>query len=192
VRHHVEVFDGFDAVVVPSGSCVGSVRHQHAMVARRFGDAPLAARAETVAAHTYELSEFLVDVLGVVEVGAYFCGPGTSRRAGDSPPSGWRCGTLGRVMSSPRRFRAATRAARLARPLWRRKGRITTLPGSRWTTVRGAPLPPPQTFHEWWRGRYHREGGDPRSDPRCAGPIPSKRRRTARLSAFGRARRRVG
>ena len=67
VRHHVEVFEdaGCDAVVAPSGSCVGSVRHQHAMVARRAGDAALAQRAEAVAARTYELSELLVDVLGV-------------------------------------------------------------------------------------------------------------------------------
>lgn len=74
VRHHVEVFDtaGCDAIVAPSGSCVGSVRHQHAMVARRAGDDALAARAEAVAARTYELSEFLVDVLGVDDVGAYY------------------------------------------------------------------------------------------------------------------------
>lgn len=38
VRHHVEVFSGAaDVVVAPSGSCVGCVRHQHAMVARRGG-----------------------------------------------------------------------------------------------------------------------------------------------------------
>lgn len=61
VRHHVDVFESsaFDAVVAPSGSCVGSARHQHAMVARRAGDEALAARAEAVAARTYELSEFL-------------------------------------------------------------------------------------------------------------------------------------
>ena len=29
VRHHVEVFEPYDVVVAPSGSCVGSVRHQH-------------------------------------------------------------------------------------------------------------------------------------------------------------------
>src|ERR671938_504906 len=51
VRHHVEVFenalaDGADAVVAPSGSCVGSVRHQHATVARDAEDDELAARAE--------------------------------------------------------------------------------------------------------------------------------------------------
>jgi L-lactate dehydrogenase complex protein LldE len=77
VRHHVEVFDqaladGCEAVVAPSGSCAGSVRHQHAMLARRAGDEALAARAEAVAARTYELSELLVDVLGVTDVGASY------------------------------------------------------------------------------------------------------------------------
>jgi len=81
VRRHVEVFEqalaptsgggaGAEAVVAPSGSCVGSVRHQHAMVARRFGDEQLGTRAEAVAARTYELSELLVDVLGIEDVGA--------------------------------------------------------------------------------------------------------------------------
>jgi L-lactate dehydrogenase complex protein LldE len=72
VRRYVDVFSAYDAVVAPSGSCVGSIRHQHAMVARRAGDPALAAAAEDVAARTYELSQFLVDVLGVDDVGAYF------------------------------------------------------------------------------------------------------------------------
>jgi L-lactate dehydrogenase complex protein LldE len=72
VRHYVEVFEGCEAIVVPSGSCTGSIRHQHAMVARRYGDEALARRAEAVAAHTYELSQLLVDVLGVEDVGAYY------------------------------------------------------------------------------------------------------------------------
>jgi L-lactate dehydrogenase complex protein LldE len=72
VRRHVEVFEPYKAVVAPSGSCVGSVRHQHAMVARQAGDEKLAARAEAVGARTYELSELLVDVLGVEDVGASF------------------------------------------------------------------------------------------------------------------------
>ena len=72
VRHHVEVFEDCEVVVAPSGSCVGSVRHQHARVARRAGDEALARRAEAVAAKTYELSELLVDVLGVEDVGASF------------------------------------------------------------------------------------------------------------------------
>jgi L-lactate dehydrogenase complex protein LldE len=72
VRHHVETFEDCDVVVAPSGSCVGSVRHQHAMVARGAGDQALAERAEAVAARTYELSELLIDVLGVEDVGAYY------------------------------------------------------------------------------------------------------------------------
>jgi L-lactate dehydrogenase complex protein LldE len=72
IRRYVEVFSGADAVVIPSGSCAGSVRHQHAMVARRAGDEALAQRAAAVAARTWELSELLTDVLGVEDVGAYY------------------------------------------------------------------------------------------------------------------------
>jgi L-lactate dehydrogenase complex protein LldE len=72
VRNFVKAFDGYDAVVTPSGSCAGSVRHQHAMVARRTGDAHLVHDVAVTAARTYELSEFLVDVLGREDVGAYF------------------------------------------------------------------------------------------------------------------------
>jgi L-lactate dehydrogenase complex protein LldE len=74
VRNHVATFGRaeVDAIVAPSGSCVGSVRHQHAAIARQHGRAALAAQAEELAARTYELSEFLVDVLGVTDVGAYY------------------------------------------------------------------------------------------------------------------------
>jgi L-lactate dehydrogenase complex protein LldE len=72
VRNHVDTFAGYDAVVVPSGSCTGSIRHQHAQLADAAGDAALAAAARETASRTYELSEFLVDVLGVTDVGATF------------------------------------------------------------------------------------------------------------------------
>ena len=82
VRRYVEVFEGSEVIVVPSGSCTGSVRHQHAMVARRFGDEKLAKRAEAVAARTFELSELLVDVLGVEDVGAAGAGAMASTGTG--------------------------------------------------------------------------------------------------------------
>src|SRR3990170_5560434 len=41
VRNFVESFAGYDAVVTPSGSCAGSARHQHSIVARRAGDSRL-------------------------------------------------------------------------------------------------------------------------------------------------------
>ncbi|TVT54993.1 (Fe-S)-binding protein [Amycolatopsis rhizosphaerae] len=72
VRGFAEAFAGYDAIVTPSGSCAGSVRHQHGIVARRSGDPRLAERVAELGPKTYELSEFLVDVLGVTDVGAYY------------------------------------------------------------------------------------------------------------------------
>jgi L-lactate dehydrogenase complex protein LldE len=72
VRNFTEAFDGYDAVVTPSGSCAGCARHQHGIVARRSGDAALAKAVERTSPKVYELSEFLVDVLGVEDVGASF------------------------------------------------------------------------------------------------------------------------
>jgi L-lactate dehydrogenase complex protein LldE len=72
LRSFVRAFDGYDAIVTPSGSCAGAARHQHEIVARRSGDAGLVAAVERTAPRTYELTEFLVDVLGVTDVGAYF------------------------------------------------------------------------------------------------------------------------
>ena len=72
VRTFVDAFAEYDAVVTPSGSCAGSARHQHSIVARRSGDPALTAAVAETAPKIYELSEFLVDVLGVTDVGAYF------------------------------------------------------------------------------------------------------------------------
>ena len=72
VRTFVRAFEGYDAIVTPSGSCAGSARHQHSIVARRSGDPGLAAAVAEVSPRVHELSEFLVDVLGVEDVGASF------------------------------------------------------------------------------------------------------------------------
>jgi Fe-S oxidoreductase len=72
VRTLVDAFEGYDAVVTPSGSCAGSARHQHSLVARRSGDPALEERVASLGPRVFELSEFLVDRLGVTDVGAYF------------------------------------------------------------------------------------------------------------------------
>ncbi len=59
-RRFARVFGGFDAVVSPSASCVAMVRGQYPGLV-----------GETVP-NVYELSELLVDVLGVEDVGATF------------------------------------------------------------------------------------------------------------------------
>jgi L-lactate dehydrogenase complex protein LldE len=72
VANHVRAFAGAEVVVAPSASCVASIHHQQAAVARRAGEHALADEAAALAARTFELSQFLVDVLGVTDVGAYY------------------------------------------------------------------------------------------------------------------------
>src|SRR6201993_3472522 len=42
VRRYADTFADYDAIVVPSGSCAGAIRHQHTMVARAANDEVLA------------------------------------------------------------------------------------------------------------------------------------------------------
>src|ERR687893_2610388 len=72
VRRFVEVFEDYDAVVAPSGSCVGMVRELYPLAADLANDKRLAARIEELAPKVFELSEFLVGKLRVTDVGAYY------------------------------------------------------------------------------------------------------------------------
>lgn len=61
-----------DYVVAPSGSCAGAVREQHVRLAERYGNKALVDGATQAANKTYELTEFIVDVAGVTNLGAFF------------------------------------------------------------------------------------------------------------------------
>jgi L-lactate dehydrogenase complex protein LldE len=69
----IHAFEGYPGpVVVPSGSCAAMVRHSYGEL---FAEDPnWLARALALADRTYELSEFLVDVLGVSDLGVHFDG----------------------------------------------------------------------------------------------------------------------
>lgn len=68
----IDAFDGYEAVVAPSGSCGGMLSHHYPGL---FDDDPaMKARAENLAGRTYELMAFLVDVLGVKKVAARYDG----------------------------------------------------------------------------------------------------------------------
>jgi L-lactate dehydrogenase complex protein LldE len=71
-RHTIRVFESDDAVVVPSGSCAAMVKVEYPHLLH--DDAKWHPRALALAARTYELSDFLVNKLGVVDVGAKFHG----------------------------------------------------------------------------------------------------------------------
>lgn len=64
-RHTMEVFADSEYVVLPSGSCAGMIR---CFYPELLGESAEAARA--LAARTYELSQFLVDVVGVGDLGS--------------------------------------------------------------------------------------------------------------------------
>jgi L-lactate dehydrogenase complex protein LldE len=68
----VRIFGSEDCVVSPSGSCVAMIREQYVRVAELAGDSGLAQEVRAVADRVFELTEFLVDQLGVSDVGAYF------------------------------------------------------------------------------------------------------------------------
>jgi len=63
-----------DAVVAPSGSCVTMTTHFYDALFEDPNLIEYRRRAENLAAATFELTEFLVDVLGVTDVHAYFNG----------------------------------------------------------------------------------------------------------------------
>jgi L-lactate dehydrogenase complex protein LldF len=75
---------------------------------------------------------------------------------------------VGWTMRTARRFALAERFMRLGRVLGLRRGRITALPwpGSAWTTSRDLPVPPKETFREWWLRERGADG------PTDSGPRP--------------------
>ena len=73
-QHTIRTFEAVDGdVVIPSGSCAHMLRHNYAEL---FADDPhWLGRAQALAARTYEFTEYLVDKLGVTDVGARWDGP---------------------------------------------------------------------------------------------------------------------
>ena len=73
-QRFVEIFANAPVVVCPSGSCTAMVRRYPSLFAE---DDPWRARAEAVAAKTFELGQFLVEQLGVIDLGARFAARAT-------------------------------------------------------------------------------------------------------------------
>jgi L-lactate dehydrogenase complex protein LldE len=71
-QHFIEIFEKDEYIVCPSGSCVSTVKHDYPRVLA--GDQRWHTRAQMVAGHIYELSQFIVDVMGVEDLGAEYGG----------------------------------------------------------------------------------------------------------------------
>ncbi|WAL76547.1 (Fe-S)-binding protein [Kitasatospora sp. YST-16] len=76
LRRTADAFQGYDYVVTPSGSCAAMVRDNYprigAKAAAEGRGSELADAAAELAPRMYEFTEFLVDVLGVTDVGAHY------------------------------------------------------------------------------------------------------------------------
>ncbi len=72
VRHFVDVFGESEVVVSPSASCVGMVHEMYLHAAKLAGDESLAKAVEAIRPKVWELTQFLVEKLGIENVGAYF------------------------------------------------------------------------------------------------------------------------
>jgi L-lactate dehydrogenase complex protein LldE len=72
VRRFVDVFSDGELVVSPSASCVAMVRDYYARVAELSGDAGLARAVAELTPRVVELTELLLDHVGVEDVGAFF------------------------------------------------------------------------------------------------------------------------
>lgn len=71
MKQMIRAFKDSEYVVGPSGSCVGMIR-EYPKVFK--GDPKWEQPAKELAAKTYELTQFIVDVLGVTDVGSTFKG----------------------------------------------------------------------------------------------------------------------
>jgi L-lactate dehydrogenase complex protein LldE len=78
-RHTIRTFAGSQLVVTPSGSCAAMVKLEYPELFHN--DPPWRRKAEDLAGRTHELSDFLVNVMGVEEVGARFPGRATYHMA---------------------------------------------------------------------------------------------------------------
>jgi L-lactate dehydrogenase complex protein LldE len=68
----VKLYGDAEAVVIPSSSCVAMIRDQYPGLMEELGNEELRRQFASLLPRVWELSEFLVDKLGVEDVGAYF------------------------------------------------------------------------------------------------------------------------
>lgn len=72
MRRFVDIFDHAEVVCIPSSSCVGMIRDHYVRMAESIGDSGLLKATMDLLPRVYELSELLVNRLGLEDVGAYY------------------------------------------------------------------------------------------------------------------------
>lgn len=72
MRHFVEIFKDAEVICIPSSSCVAMIRDHYPKMAEATGEASLIKAVDDLLPRVYELSELLVNKLGLEDVGAYY------------------------------------------------------------------------------------------------------------------------
>jgi len=71
-KRFVHLYKDAEAVVIPSSSCVAMIRDQYPGLFEELGNEALRREFTALLPRVHELSEFLIDRVGVDDVGAYF------------------------------------------------------------------------------------------------------------------------
>lgn len=71
-KRFVRLYQDAETVVIPSSSCVAMIRDQYPGLFDELGNEDLRRQFTALLPRVFELSEFLIDRLGVDDVGAYF------------------------------------------------------------------------------------------------------------------------
>jgi L-lactate dehydrogenase complex protein LldE len=71
-KRFVQLYRDAETVVIPSSSCVAMIRDQYPGLFEEMGNASIREDYKALLPRVYELSEFLLDRLGIEDVGAYF------------------------------------------------------------------------------------------------------------------------
>jgi L-lactate dehydrogenase complex protein LldE len=71
-KRFVQIYKDTETIVIPSSSCVAMMRDQYPQLFEELGNEELRKQFNALLPRVYELSEFLIDRLGVEDVGSYF------------------------------------------------------------------------------------------------------------------------
>jgi L-lactate dehydrogenase complex protein LldE len=71
-KRFIKLYQDTEIVVAPSSSCIAMMREQYPGLIAAMGDEELRKQYEALMPRVFELSEFLIDKMGVEDLGAYF------------------------------------------------------------------------------------------------------------------------
>ncbi len=72
MKRTLDIFQDANLIVAPSASCIGMMREGYLYLAKETNDSSLIEKVQAFIPKAYEFTEFIVKVLGVEDLGAYY------------------------------------------------------------------------------------------------------------------------